>query len=546
MTHSNIFALDTETFYASDYSVADMGAWHYVRDERFDCYMLSVAGSNGLRWTGHPRDFDWSLINGPDSVFLSHNVGFDNVVLERLVELGNIPPLQYAEWHDTADLAAYLGAPRNLAGASALLLNKEMSKEMRGHMSGRRFEDLPEEKKQAMIDYAQKDADNCLELWLKHGSKWPEHERRLSRWTRNIPARGVPVDMERVNAGVESLRQQRDEALGQIPWVANGKAPLSRPELDAYCLSLGIEVPKSLAKDSEEAAEWEEKYAADHPFVDAVRTFRRVNTLCQKLETVQRKSVGSLFRAEMLYFGATTTGRWSGAGGFNIQNLPRDEMFGVNLRKCFEAPAGFSFVVFDLAQIEPRCLAVLAGNHKLLSAISQGFGIYEAYARANLKWGGGPLKKEDPQLYRLAKAACVSGDTLVLTDSGYKPISTISLVDMVWDGYNWVSHEGAVITKYGKPTCTIGGDQFTDDHQLFISDTKTLRAGKVPEGGYAAKLERNSHQLGGWKENRALAFAIIRVCKECWEETIHISKVLMRTLWNRALGKRKQSIQRDN
>jgi DNA polymerase I-like protein with 3'-5' exonuclease and polymerase domains len=404
MSQQRIYSLDCETAYETDvYSVADMGAWHYCQDPRFDCYMVSIAGSDGLRWTGHPRDFDWSLINHPASVFLSHNVGFDSVVLARLVELGMIPPLVYSDWHDTADLAAYLGAPRNLAGASAFLLNKEMSKEMRGHMSGRKFEELPEEKKQAMLAYAQTDADNCLELWLKHGDKWPAHERRLSQWTRGIPVRGIPVDMERVNAGVDSLRQQREDALAQIPWVAEGKKPLSRKELDAHCVALGIGVPKSLAKDSEEAAEWEDKYAANHPFVDAVRTFRRVNTFCQKLETVQRKSVGELFRAEMLYFGATTTGRWSGAGGFNIQNLPREEMFGVDLRKCFEAPAGFSFVVFDLAQIEPRCLAVMSGNTKLLEAIRQGFGIYEAYARASLGWTGGPLK-EDPNMYRLAKA----------------------------------------------------------------------------------------------------------------------------------------------
>ncbi len=422
MNHFNqqrIYALDTETAYETDvYSVADMGEWHYCQDPRFDCYMLSVSGSDGLRWTGHPRNFDWSLINHPESIFLSHNAGFDSVVLARLVELGVIPPLKYSDWHDTADLAAYLGAPRNLAGASAFLLNKEMSKDMRGHMSGRSFDDLPEEKKQAMIAYAQTDADNCLELWLKHGDKWPEHERRLSKWTRNIPVRGVPVDMDRVNAGVESLRKQREDALAQIPWVVDGKKPLSRKELDAHCVSLGIEVPKSLAKDSEEAAEWEDKYAAEHPFVDAVRTFRRVNTFCQKLETVQRKSVGGLFRAEMLYFGATTTGRWSGAGGFNIQNLPRDEMFGVDLRRCFEAPAGYSFVVFDLAQIEPRC--------------------------------------------------CRAG-TLIKTNNGLKHIEDLTLIDKVYDGIGYQTHEG-LIEKPAADVIQINGEHFTRDHLLLTAE----------------------------------------------------------------------------
>jgi DNA polymerase len=62
------------------------------------------------------------------------------------------------------------------------------------------------------------------------------------------------------------------------------------------------------------------------------------------------------------------------------------------------------FVICDLAQIEPRCLAYLSGNWALLERIAAGESIYEAHARGTMHWTGGPLKKENPRLYGLAKA----------------------------------------------------------------------------------------------------------------------------------------------
>jgi DNA polymerase len=62
------------------------------------------------------------------------------------------------------------------------------------------------------------------------------------------------------------------------------------------------------------------------------------------------------------------------------------------------------FVICDLAQIEPRCLAYLSGNWPLLERIAAGESIYEAHARATMGWSGGPLKKENPRLYGLGKA----------------------------------------------------------------------------------------------------------------------------------------------
>ena len=58
------------------------------------------------------------------------------------------------------------------------------------------------------------------------------------------------------------------------------------------------------------------------------------------------------------------------------------------------------------AAVAHNCLAVCAGNHKLLDAIKLGYGIYEAHAVGSGMWSGekGTLKKTDPKKYAAAKA----------------------------------------------------------------------------------------------------------------------------------------------
>ena len=88
----------------------------------------------------------------------------------------------------------------------------------------------------------------------------------------------------------------------------------------------------------------------------------------------------------------------------NCQNLNKEKDFDVDVRRMLIPRAGCVFVICDLAQIEPRCLAYLSGNWALLERIAGGESIYEAHARATMGWTGGSLKKEKPRLYGLGKA----------------------------------------------------------------------------------------------------------------------------------------------
>jgi DNA polymerase len=58
----------------------------------------------------------------------------------------------------------------------------------------------------------------------------------------------------------------------------------------------------------------------------------------------------------------------------------------------------------DLAQIEPRCLAWMAGDRAWLDLVRAGMNPYEAHAMTAHGWSGTKLKAERPTLYALCKA----------------------------------------------------------------------------------------------------------------------------------------------
>ena len=62
---------------------------------------------------------------------------------------------------------------------------------------------------------------------------------------------------------------------------------------------------------------------------------------------------------------------------------------------------------------------------------------------------------------------CLAGDTEVLTDSGWQQIANINASDKVWDGVEWVNHDG-VVSKGVQPVMVLNGVRLTPDHLILI------------------------------------------------------------------------------
>lgn len=438
-------AIDFETFWkkgAKGYSVRTMHPEEYCNDERFDAYMISVCDGT-TAWAGHPKDFTWSALDGKELV--SHNSAFDRTVYNRLVQLGKAPKLSIPKWHCSANMTAYLCNRRALDAAIQHLYKIRLEKQVRADSSNKHWpQDFSEAERTAMLEYAKKDAVWCHRLWADHSPRWPAMERQLSDLTIRQSMRGVQIDVPLLDQYLIQSHEARTAVERIIPWIKDSDdeswddfntKPTSTKCIAEQCRRVGIPCAP-IKKDDEEAYDaWVTEHGKAHPWIQALEAWRSINKLYQTFVRMKNRiRPDGTMPIGLLYFGAHT-GRWSGTAQINFQNMRKypvfirqDSMVELDDRMVFAAvkmkdaegkyPAwvkyaidfralicprpGKKMILSDLSQIEPRVLAHICGNTKLLDKVREGMSIYEAFNRENMGYTGPKMDKASPE-YKLVK-----------------------------------------------------------------------------------------------------------------------------------------------
>lgn len=152
-------------------------------------------------------------------------------------------------------------------------------------------------------------------------------------------AKGFTYRYRTLEKQKEDIALELFEVENSIPWI-DYAPPLSRKAFNAECRKLGLEPPESLALSDKTANDWIRVNGKKFMWIEGVRKYRRVNALKRKLESFDYATMSNgRFYGNLMYFGASMTGRFSGSGGsLNLQNLPRGEMFGCNLRHLIATP----------------------------------------------------------------------------------------------------------------------------------------------------------------------------------------------------------------
>lgn len=413
----NTYAVDFETTYAAGRDISSLGVRPYLRHPDTDLYLVSIVGP-GVRYVGPLADAPWAYIDGHH--WVSHNAAFDAAVYLEGIRRGLIPAAIAPEaWDCSANLAAYLAAPRSLAKAAHQLLGVQVDKGVRDEMKGQRWETMTEEFRQRCCEYALKDADICLELWDRFNGHWPEKERALSRHTMEMCLRGFHVDLAAVDRGISILEAALWTCSRRIPWAdavdAKGKpVPItSSKRIKEECVKLGIPPPLTTADKSPIFDAWMENHAYQADFIMAVKDYRSINRSLEYLKKVKNHADENGQVSYSLKYGGAHTLRWSGDAGLNFHNLtkdplcfddygdkmpkgtkPKDAAYVVDLRGIIVPPTGKKFIIADLSQIEARVALWLAGDTAQLDLIRQGMDLYEAHARSKMGYKGGrPLKE---------------------------------------------------------------------------------------------------------------------------------------------------------
>jgi len=182
-------------------------------------------------------------------------------------------------------------------------------------------------------------------------------------------------------------------------------------------------------------------------------------------------------RGLLQFYGANRTGRFAGRL-IQVQNLPQNHLLDLKqarrlvrgghfdaleilydsipgvlselIRTAFVPKKGYKFIVADFSAIEARVIAWLAGETWRNEVFANGGDIYCASAsqmfNVPVEKNGvnGHLRQKGKQ----AELACIAHNSLVLTDKGLVPIQDITTKHKLWDGEDWVKHDG-VISKGG-------------------------------------------------------------------------------------------------
>jgi len=133
-------------------------------------------------------------------------------------------------------------------------------------------------------------------------------------------------------------------------------------------------------------------------------------------------------------------------------------------------------------------------------------------------------------LKRKEAKTCIAEGELVLTHRGLVPIEKIALDDLVWDGVEWVRHEGVVFMGH-KEVITYDGLTATPDHEVWVGRERTL-----PFGEAASRLERLTRTGAGERAVR-IVDSVVATDPTSWKAHLRTSAV---RLWNRGLESARQ------
>lgn len=105
-----VIAYDSEASFSKGHDIKSLGATNYIQHPDTDHYLASFWCPE-WNWVGDPKDAPWERLSG--QTLVSHHRSYD-----MRVALHTAPPLELEAWHCTADMAAYVQAPRALKNAA--------------------------------------------------------------------------------------------------------------------------------------------------------------------------------------------------------------------------------------------------------------------------------------------------------------------------------------------------------------------------------------------------------------------------------------------
>lgn len=372
--------LDYETFWSVDHSLTKMSPITYVMHPDTEIISVAVKVGNGATEVLFGEDdirehfdtVDWS-----DAMVVGHNLsGFDAMI--HAWRFGIRPKMWCCTMAMARPLFAKVGGVSLKNVAERLGVGHKDSAAL-VNTKGKRLKDFTIDELRAMRVYNRDDTEMCAGIFKKLVKHYSTDELRvLDATIRMLVEPRFLVDAELLEQTLTKLREDKQHLLETLsdefglalepdPAEAVRAMLASAPKFSKFLQSHGVEVPMKVSpktgKPAPALAKTDESFLAlqehENPLVAAAASARlgvKSTLLETRIEAFlsAAKSTGGLLPVPLHYYGADTTGRWSG-WAYNPQNLPRISGKPSDaLRKSLRAPKGYKVVVADLSGIELR------------------------------------------------------------------------------------------------------------------------------------------------------------------------------------------------
>ena len=513
----NTLSIDVETF--SDVDISKCGAYKYAESSSFEILLFAYAADGGevqvvdlAAGEKIPQEILTALID--DNVIKwAFNANFERICLSRyLSDVGLLRDafLSPESWRCTMVWAAYMGLPLSLAAVGSVLgLEEQKMSEGKSLIryfctpctatktNGGRVRNLPCHAldKWAMFKAYNK-RDVKVEMAIQHrlanfpvpNFLWDEYH-----LDQEINDRGIRIDMELVDNAIAVDTRSREELSKQMKRLTGLDNPNSVQQMKGWLSQHGVET------DSLDKKAVLELLKNAPPKLSETLSLRQQLAKSSVKKYIAMKNVACAdhrARGTFRFYGANRTGRFS-SKNIQLQNLPQNHMEHLDdaralvrqgdfealnvlydsvpdilsqlIRTAFIPKAGRKFIVADFSAIEARVLSWLAKERWRMDVFANDGDIYCATAgrmfHCNVVKHGenGHLRQKGKQ----AELACIAEGQLVLTNEGLVPIESVRTEHLLWDGEDWVSHDG-VIFKGEREVITYEGLTATPDHLVWV------------------------------------------------------------------------------
>ena len=429
MSKLSDIGLDFETYYDDEYTLKKLQTAQYILDPRFEIIGVSVKLGEGIaaQWiTGSSEQIKDKLLElVPDwssKRVVAHNARFDASILEwRLgVKAGGYFCTMVAS---RPFFVPYTGSQSLAAIAAYLRLGTKGDAVVAA--KGKHRSAFSEAEMKAYGAYSCNDTELAWGIRNRLMPIMPEDEQITVDLTiRKYVRPRLMLDVTALTQRKGELEKENEDLLAKLQKTYGVSAgDIRSRETFAHLLNdHGASPPTKFNATGESTyafaktdpafkallahprAEVRELVAAKMKLSSTIEHARTVRLIDLAAHTLGRLPV------PLVYYGAHT-GRLSGDEKINLQNPQKVEMKdGVmlkgHIRKAMRAQPGYVVVAADLAAIEARIIATLAGQDDLVEAFKTGFDIYSEFASKIYMC---PVNKKSEPLKRFVGKTCILG-----------------------------------------------------------------------------------------------------------------------------------------